>query len=157
MVLDVQVPKKCAATRTDNKYDISGLQDPSTATLFGDVFNEYMSRTVPVVVENALEKVDVLYERMVHGFNHAASTILPKQVLKPQRPWITASTLQLLERRKAARGVGDYVEEKLLATMIKHSVKRDRAAWLDTLTATGDWNEIRFIRFIRFIYRSSQI
>ena len=38
------------------------------------------------------------------------------------------------------------MEEKLLATMIKHSVKRDRAAWLDTLTATGDWNEIRKLR-----------
>ena len=68
------------------------------------------------------------------------------QTLKAQKPWITASTIQLLERRKAARVARDYEEEQVLAPIIKASVKRDRTSWLENLTATGDWNEIRKLR-----------
>ena len=45
-----------------------------------------------------------------------------------------------------ARSARDHEEEKNLAPLIKASVKRDRTSWLENLTATGNWNEIRKLR-----------
>ena len=147
VVLEVHVLKNSSKAPTHRKYDVSVLQNPDTACRFADVFNEHMTCSASSSVNTGpSNSVNLLYENMLEGFDYAAAQILPTQVLKPQKPWISAGTIQLLERRKTARLARDYDEEQVLARLVKVSVKQDRTNWLETLTATGDWNEIRKLR-----------
>ena len=41
---------------------------------------------------------------------------------------------------------GDHDEEKRSAKAFRASISRDRAAWLEELTTTGDWKQIRKLR-----------
>ena len=82
----------------------SVLKKTVTATIFADAFHEHMLCSEPLSMNACpFDDVNLLYEQMLGGFDHAAATILPTQILKPQKPWISAGTIQLLERRKAAR------------------------------------------------------
>ena len=64
---------------------------------------------------------------------------------------MTESTLQLIARRGEARRSGDTVAERNLAKSVRKSVARDRANWLEKLTADGNWGEVRKVRkdFVR--------
>ena len=64
----------------------------------------------------------------------------------PKRPWISAITLDLMEKRDAARLHNDFAEECDLAKQIKQQVKRDKSAWLDNAIKNGDWKAIKSLR-----------
>ena len=90
--------------------------------------------------------VDLAWCRLVDAFHQASERTVPKIPTAPRRPWISSGTLGLIERRNKARREDDKTEEKKLAKLIKTSVAKDRAAWLEMLTASGDWGQIRKLR-----------
>ena len=77
---------------------------------------------------------------------HAASIVASSGKLQPNRPWISTSTLILLERRQQERQSGNYDAEHELHKQVRQSVKRDRKHWLDTQLAGGPWCAVRALR-----------
>ncbi|CAK0842087.1 unnamed protein product, partial [Prorocentrum cordatum] len=65
----------------------------------------------------------------------------------PNKPWISQTTLSLLAEKREARHAGNWAE-KAIRKRAKLSAKRDRAAWLESLTADGTWNCIKEIKQI---------
>ena len=119
VVLEVQVVKNKIDMQPVRKYDVSVLKDPVVATTFADAFNEHMLCSVQSSVNMCpSDGVNLLYDKILDGFDHAATRILPTQIMKPKKPWISATTIQLLERRKAARLAMDYDEEQRLVRSI---------------------------------------
>ena len=76
------------------------------------------------------------------ALTHASGAILPSRQYRARRPWISFSTLDLIERRDRARADGDFGLESNLSRQIKSQVKWDRARWLDNAIASGYWQAI---------------
>ena len=92
------------------------------------------------------DNLDLAYARLVDAFQNAAEVVLPEKGAKANRPWTSKRTLDLINERTAARKGNDFPEEQRLAREIKKSVAQDRAAWLDDLLATGNWDEVRKLK-----------
>ena len=95
---------------------------------------------------NDNEEVDLMHARMADTFGHAADMVLPRRPLKPNRPWISLRTLDLIRATNAARTAAAIIEERRLAKLVKTSVATDRSNWLDDLVSTGDWGAIKHLR-----------
>ena len=72
------------------------------------------------------------WKTFVQAFQEAESQ-LPSCGTVPKKPWISRTTVNLIQQRADARSSGDYIEEKLLHKAIRRSVRSDKAAWLDDL------------------------
>eukprot|EP00959_Pyramimonas_sp_CCMP1952_P095745 2001657-Pyramimonas_sp.AAC.1 len=83
---------------------------------------------------------------MVDGFVHAETTVLPQEPIRPRKPWISSSTLELVRLRYRARRGADAPRERDIAKRIRASVARDKANWLEDVTRDGDWAQIRRLR-----------
>ena len=83
-------------------------------------------------------------------FNNAidacAHEVLPTIELTANKPWISQRTLRYIHERNMCRKNSNIEGEKHLKKLIKHSVKQDRTSWLQSLLATGSWQEIRKLR-----------
>ena len=75
----------------------------------------------------------------------AVNTAVPDMQHKPNKPWISEHTLELIAQRRQARAAGDWGAELRLRKSVKQSAKQDRTKWLENLTATGDWGCIKKI------------
>ena len=77
-----------------------------------------------------------------------ASADLPEHKPSPHKPWISQTTLDLLDRRLTIRYGHDYDynNEAVLTKQIKASVKKDKTQWLEKLASTGSWDDIKFLR-----------
>lgn len=124
----------------------SALQDITVANMFAAFFEANMEREQAESENPEAESVNLLHARMVDAFHGAAAAVLPHASVQQRRPWISASTLDLLQRRNAARSNGTYDEERRIGKLIKSSVARDRRSWLDALLKSGDWGCIRKLR-----------
>ena len=62
------------------------------------------------------------------------------------KPWISSTTLSLIEERNLQRVNGNITEEKQLSKLIKKQVRLDRDYWLETLINDGDWSSINCFR-----------
>ena len=62
---------------------------------------------------------------------------------KHNKPWISTSTLALLDDRAAARRRGDRGAEWLLHKQVRRSAKADMATSLNEKVADGSWQSIR--------------
>ena len=82
----------------------------------------------------------------ISGAMKAAGEVLPLSSTVPNKPWISAATLDLISQRQAARACDDYVEEKLLHKAVRVSARKDRTVWADTLLEDGSWGAIKKIR-----------
>ena len=68
----------------------------------------------------------------------AAQESIPRQTLKKQRPWISSTTLALLEERNLYRANNDVINEKLTAALIRRQVRDDRQSWLNAMLEDGN-------------------
>ena len=69
--------------------------------------------------------------------------------MKPNGPWISSATLELLRLHREARLSGHWDQEKQLRLEVKRSAKQDRARWLENLAPSGDWRSLRLLRIGR--------
>ena len=76
----------------------------------------------------------------------ACMETIPQRQNVANKPWISERTLSLLDEKRAARLENDWVSEKLLRRRSRNSAKKDRTAWLENLSATGDWNAMKLLR-----------
>ena len=100
-------------------------------------------------ITGATNEMHDLTERWLHlssSMRKAAHGALPNVKRKAKKPWISESTLNLLELRQNARVQNDWMEEQRLRKEVKRSAKRDRAKWLDELASTGDWNSLKILK-----------
>ena len=67
------------------------------------------------------------------SMKQAAQHCLPTVRAIAKRPWISDRTLQLIDQRTDACTARNLAAERRLDAQVKHSVKRDRDAWLDDL------------------------
>ena len=65
---------------------------------------------------------------------------------KPQHPWISNATSQIIARWHEARQYGNINLEKKRTVNINRNVNDDQARWLEDLLTTGDWAQIRKLR-----------
>ena len=108
--------------------DVAALSDPHAACYF----NMNMLSALEGFEDTAAGDgdVDLGLSRIVDGFHHAAERTLPLAPRRTTRPWTSAGTLGLIERRGSDRRQGDTDEEKRLSKKIRASVARDNAAWI---------------------------
>ena len=75
-------------------------------------------------------------------YAQAIDTHIPKQTLQPKQPWITQTTLNLLERRGQLRQQGDLAQVAELNKTIRKAAKLDKRKWLEERLSTDDWRPI---------------
>ena len=75
-------------------------------------------------------------------YAQAIDTHIPKQTLQPKQPWITQTTLNLLERRGQHQQHGDLAQVAELHKTIRKATKFDKRKWLEEQLSTGDWRPI---------------
>ena len=76
----------------------------------------------------------------------ACALVLPVRCKKPNKPWISKDTLDLIEKRQLARADADHVLERTLHKKVRASARKDRGTWLERLTANGDWDAMKHVR-----------
>ena len=79
------------------------------------------------VVTNTTDK----WEDLSKVYLVAISCHIPRYSVKPSRPWISESTLQLLARRGRFRTEGDMAQVAEFNREIRKAARRDKRAWLD--------------------------
>ena len=77
---------------------------------------------------------------------NAVCHLVPLKQHRPNKPWISETTLHLLDRRRAVRENGKWILEKQLRGEVKRSAKADRAKWLEDLAGSGNWDCIKKLR-----------
>ena len=85
------------------------------------------------VVTNTTDK----WEDLSKVYLVAMSCHIPRYSVKPSRPWISESTLQLLARRGRFRTEGDMAQVAEFNREIRKAARRDKRAWLDEQLQTG--------------------
>ena len=92
------------------------------------------------------DDVESMQLAMKDAFHAAAALTLPLSKSTPKRPWISQSTLDLIDARNGARSRGDADSEASITREIKKAVRLDRRAWLDSMAASKDWSQLRQLR-----------
>ena len=81
------------------------------------------------------------------AFDKAARDVLiVKTPIRRWKPWITQATLTLIQRRRDARNVNDFEEEKTLNKSIRNSARKDRRTWLLDIAGSGSWDAMKKLR-----------
>ena len=80
------------------------------------------------------------------GIFRNAEAVLPQPPRKPNKAWISDSTMAMIDQRSLARANGNLQEERRLHKLIRGQAKTDRTDWFERMLATGDWGEIRRLR-----------
>jgi len=68
---------------------------------------------------------------------------MPRRQNGVVKPWITQSTLDLLDWRSRARAANDKVEEKRLLKEVRKACKHDKTAWVDAQISSGSWDALK--------------
>jgi len=98
-------------------------------------------------LQNEVEvSVDRFSEAWTESFRVAAEQCLPKPTTTKKRPWISDRTLSYIQQRHYAKSLQDKQSETHYTKLIKHSVKQDRADWLQDMLHAGDWKAIQRFR-----------
>ena len=139
--LQLQVPKH-AQKLIAQQHLISSLSSPVVANRFAEVFE----MQVEMAVSEDTDNIDLFYAGLVDAFATAEGNTLPRRTAVPKRPWISNRTLALIEERCIERRRLHLENERRLTKAIKSSIKNDRAVWLESILASGDWGEIRKLR-----------
>ena len=141
--LSTWVPK-LVQTERPARYQTEALQDP----LVFSAFQSHFCSALEMDEANKVASCDLglAYAKLVDAFSVAAEAVLPEKKPMTQKPWISSATVSLIELRAFARRGANYDEEKRLSKEIKRSVASDKEVWLNRLTATGDWSQIRKLR-----------
>ena len=92
------------------------------------------------------DAIDYLEHAIVDALHHSSSAVLPSRQYRAHRPWISQTTLQLIETRDVARANKEYDAERFATRQIRNQVKADRASWLDAKIANHDWMATRSLK-----------
>ena len=96
---------------------------------------------------NEYDKTDLgVHANQVLSAFSIASKTLPKQVVARKRPWISESTLNLIDARRLARSDNNYAEELRLSKLVRISAKNDKREYLQVELSSGSWNCVKKLR-----------
>ena len=73
----------------------------------------------------------------------ARDVLIVNTPTRRSKPWITQATLTLIQRRRDARNVNDFEEEKTLNKSIRNSARKDRRTWLLDIAGSGSWDAMQ--------------
>eukprot|EP00959_Pyramimonas_sp_CCMP1952_P453760 9468758-Pyramimonas_sp.AAC.1 len=68
-----------------------------------------------------------------------AATTLPARAATAKRPWISQTTLDLIDRRNSYRHCQDYYNEQLLNRAIRRAGREDKRMWMGKYLVGGSW------------------
>ena len=122
------------------RRDWTVLQNPDLRRAISESISENMSDMSVISDENRF------WEKVCSAVASATELFVPVVNMKPNRPWISSATLELLRLRREARLSGHWDQEKQLRLEVKRSAKQDRARWLENLASSGDWRSLRRLR-----------
>lgn len=125
-------PKQCIR-------DWSALQTAEVRRALSQKISSSMEAT-------SIEDLDAYWYKACSTVESAVCHLVPLKHHLPNKPWISQTTLHLLDRRRAARESGNWTLEKQLRGEVKRSAKTDRAKWLEDLAGSGDWGCIKKLR-----------
>ena len=89
------------------------------------------------------ENINMLMMRMNDAIHFAKQKNIPAIEVMPKKPWISMTTLRLIEERIYYRSENDAIMEKALSHRIKKQAKLDREEWLNTMLAEGNWSALK--------------
>jgi len=133
------------------EIETSFVQQPSPKIDFTALAQPHVRKAV---VQEFLTKqqhaenndLDISWKTMCTNSLDACRAALPEKTRTANKPWISDRTLQLIEQKRTARLENDWAMEGKLRKDVRNSVKKDRAAWLEKLSSTGDWNSMKLLR-----------
>ena len=102
------------------RLDISSVREPGIEEKFTSSFYDAW-KAAPV----SHGTLDELANRVEHAFSTASTTLRTRQQ-PANKPWISQSTLDMIEQRNAARQSGDADREQILNTTIRENARADR-------------------------------
>ena len=140
--INVAIPKESIKPR-QVRFDFAALKNQKLAEEFAQTF---ASNTSDSDIDSGLLSINELNQQLESSFRQTAKITLPKVTFKARRPWISTTTLALIERRHNTRVEGDVELEHDVKMMIKKFVKKDRDAYLKSLACSGDWSKLRELR-----------
>ena len=127
--------------RLSARRNREALHDPAIKQSFAKAFSqsfEAKSTTRNSTLEETCTAT-------ITALKEAESTLLPWHSV-PNKPWISADTLAIIERRREARALNLFIEERRLHKLVRSMAKKDRTAWMERLLDEGSWEQIRRIR-----------
>ena len=68
---------------------------------------------------------------------------LPTKPRIAKKPWISNTTLELIERRNQFRQQNDSTNDREISKQIKKQVRLDRQNWLNELLDNGNWRAVK--------------
>ena len=89
------------------------------------------------------DSVDEKWQTIRDAMQDAASTHIPTLSPKKLGPWISETTLSLIEERAIARRRDNFPLEMHLRREVKRFAKRDRVSFLEQLAASADWQSLK--------------
>ena len=110
--------------------------------MFIDAITEHMQCLQPEPEIN----IDSFSDAQTDAFKAAAEQCLAAATCVKKRPWISDRTLAYIEQRHHAKSLQDGQSVQHYTKLIKHSVKQDRADWLQDMLNAGDWQAIQRFR-----------
>ena len=103
----IERPPIQSSTRKDKTL----LREPAIAEQFAiDVANRFMKLTTNTTAEEPSQ----YYNTLTKSMHDAADHILHAPTKTARKPWISGTTLQLIDERNKVRHEGNYIEEKVL-------------------------------------------
>jgi len=138
--LALEVPKAdCLRTA---RFDATALRSQPVAQRFAQKFRQHMDHH-----NVSSQRLDSRSQDLTNAFLTAAEETLPSRNIVPKRPWISTSTLQMIEDRRHMRENGATAEaERAMTRSIRRSAKQDREQWLTDMAGSRDWSDIRALR-----------
>ena len=66
------------------------------------------------------------WEQFQQATSNAASKVLPEKSHAAKKPWISTTTLELVQQKRLARDQGDWSAEKSLRKQVQKQARRDK-------------------------------
>ena len=115
------------------------MQDPAVKEAFVTAFNRALG---PHTCSSEYD-VEKVVENIQVAFENAAEVALPVCTAMPARPWISSTTIMLIDERNTARTTANRQLELAFNRKMKNSSKRDRVQCMERAGQDGDWKSIQ--------------
>ena len=92
-MLNTDVPKADYGFRSKNKKDVTGLRHAEMKAAFRAFVWEELDSMTPA--EGQTER----YDQLCDAFHSAADILLTNTQARPRKPWISTTTLKLIDER----------------------------------------------------------
>ena len=131
--------EKDKKTERNKTFDASQLVDKDVSRAFCTNFRE------KVLQETQMQSLNDRASGIEVAMHAAAADTLYAGSQK-KRPWISSTTLALIQQRELVRAMGDRDGELLLNRQIRKAAKQNRREWLESMLAGGSWSAVRRLR-----------